>query len=153
MTLKHFLTTAAATASLALVMLPTTASAQSTAAGSGRAAPRSAQAADGLLHAWTLPGGGGTPCFWGGNSDNWGPCRNAASDIWNNGYAVTLDAVDLYWGLNATGAHACISRGDSWNNLPSGQWKFTYGAGLGGFGQSIDNNISSHRWVDYCSQG
>ncbi|MCS0603577.1 hypothetical protein NX794_20510 [Streptomyces sp. LP11] len=157
MSVKQFIATGAVAAGLALALFPTTASAAATPSATGSAAhdsaSRGAAAADGLLHAWTDPYGGGTPCFWGGNADTWGPCRNKASDIWNNGYAVTLDAVDLYWGLNATGAHACIGRGDSWNNLPSGQWRFTYGSGLGGFGQSVNDNISSHRWVDYCSQG
>lgn len=158
MSVKQLIATGAVATGLALALLPSTASAAPAptgASGTHRSgsAPGGAAAADGLLHAWTDAYGGGTPCFWGGNSDNWGPCRNKASDIWNNGYAVTLDSVDLYWGVSATGAHACISRGDSWNNLPSGQWKFTYGAGLGGFGKSVNDNISSHRWVDYCSQG
>ncbi|MFJ4878452.1 hypothetical protein ACIP93_25050 [Streptomyces sp. NPDC088745] len=152
---KHLTAAGAVAAGLALALFPAIASGAPVGPDDRGAAPanRSTAAADGLLHAWTDPYGGGTPCFWGGNADTWGPCRNKASDIWNNGYATTLDAVDLYYGLKATGAHACISRGDSWNNLPSGKWRFTYGAGQGGFGQSVNDNISSHRWVDYCSQG
>ncbi|MEU3827066.1 hypothetical protein GT045_27355 [Streptomyces sp. SID486] len=156
---KQFIVTGALAASLALGFVPAAHASAAPVPSAGHAtqgsdrASRSAAAADGLLHAWTDPFGGGTPCFWEYNSDNWGPCRNKASDIWNNGYATTLDAVDLYSGVAGTEAHACISRGDSWNNLPSGQWRFTYGAGLPQFGKSVNDNISSHRWVDYCSQG
>ncbi|MEU8706636.1 hypothetical protein [Streptomyces sp. NPDC048565] len=147
MMIRHVVITGVATASLAFAFTPAVG-----APTQGSHAP-AAQAPDGLLHAWTDAGGRGHHCTWGGPSDNWGTCRNAASDIWNNGTAVTLDAVDLYWGTSGTGAHACISRGDSWNNLPVDIHKFTYGQGLGGFGESVNDNISSHRWVDYCSQG
>lgn len=152
---KHLIATGAVAAGMTLALFPAVASAAPGGPDAQGSAPasRSTAAADGLLHAWTDPFGGGTPCFWSKSVDDWGPCRNKASDIWNNGYATTFDAVDLYYGRAGTEAHACISRGDSWNNLPSGKWKFTYGAGKKGFGKSVNDDIASHRWVDYCSQG
>ncbi|MFF0158492.1 hypothetical protein ACFYRY_13295 [Streptomyces sp. NPDC005263] len=144
---------AAAAAGLAALLVPAADANAAEASSQGSATARSAQAADGYLHVWTDPHGGGTPCFWSVNADDWGPCTNKASDIWNNGYEARNDAVDLYWGAGATGAHACISRGDSWPDLTTDQYRFTYDSGKKGFGQSVNDNIHSHRWVDFCSQG
>jgi hypothetical protein len=107
---------------------------------------------DGNLYAYNDPNQSGTHCAWSGNAGTWGACENEASFLWNNGYAG-IDAVDLYWGEFNTGAHACISRGDVWRDLSNGQYHFTYGQGLAGFGDNVNDNIASHRWVDYCSQG
>ncbi|MET9089249.1 hypothetical protein ABZX77_46540 [Streptomyces sp. NPDC004237] len=149
MSIKRVLTLAASAAAVAALFSPVS---SASALEAGTKAPQLA-AADGNLHVWTQPHAGGHHCAWSGNSDNWGTCRNLTSDIFNNGYPGGLDAVDLYWGTSATGAHACISQGDSWPDTTTGQYRFTYGEGQGGFGQSVNNNISSHRWVDYCSQG
>ncbi|MFE9448385.1 hypothetical protein [Streptomyces sp. NPDC006739] len=152
MSVKRVLTLAASAATVAVLVSPVSSASALESGAQGAKAPRLASA-DGYLHVFTQPNGGGRECSWAGNSDNWGSCRNLTSDIWNNGYAGGNDAVDLYWGLNATGAHACISQGDRWNDTTQDDYHFTYGAGLGGFGATVNNNISSHRWVDYCSQG
>ncbi|WP_030378466.1 MULTISPECIES: hypothetical protein [unclassified Streptomyces] len=149
MSLKRVLTLAASAAAVATLFSPVSGA---SALESGAQSPARA-AADGYLHVYTQPYGGGRECKWLGNSDNWGTCRNLTSDIWNNGYAGGLDAVDLYTAPNAGGAHACISQGDRWIDTTTGEYRFTYGAGLEQFGASVNNNISSHRWVDYCSQG
>ncbi|MEV0912674.1 hypothetical protein [Streptomyces hokutonensis] len=107
--------------------------------------------ADGKLHVWNDPEATGTECTWTGSAGTWGACENKGSTIWNNGYSG-IDAVDLYWGEFHTGAHACISRGDWWETA-GGTYHFTYGQGLQGFGDNVNDNIASHQWVDYCSQG
>ncbi|MER7927968.1 MULTISPECIES: hypothetical protein [unclassified Streptomyces] len=151
MSVKRLLTVAASAAAVAALFSPVS-SASALDAGTQKTA--SAQlSGDGYLHVYTQPYGGGRECKWSGNSDNWGSCRNLTSDIWNNGYAGGLDAVDLYTAPSAGGAHACISQGDRWWDTTTGNYRFTYGAGLDQFGKSVNNNISSHRWVDYCSQG
>ncbi len=62
------------------------------------------------------------------------------------------DAVDLYTAPDGGGAHACIDRGDRWIDTTTDKYPFTYGAGLDQLGATVNNNISSHRWVTYCSQ-
>ncbi|WP_405839421.1 hypothetical protein [Streptomyces sp. NBC_01518] len=151
MSVKRILTVAASAAAVAALFSPVS-SASALDAGTQKTAAAQLSG-DGYLHVYTQPYGGGRECKWSGNSDNWGSCRNLTSDIWNNGYAGGLDAVDLYTAPNAGGAHACISQGDSWPDTTTGEYRFTYGAGLEQFGKSVNNNISSHRWVDYCSQG
>lgn len=152
MSITRVLTLAASAAAATVLLAPVSGASASNSGAKAPAAPRTA-AADGYLHVFTQPFGGGRECKWLGNSDNWGTCRNLTSDIWNNGYAGGNDAVDLYTAPNAGGAHACISQGDRWINTTTGEYRFTYGAGLEQFGASVNNNISSHRWVDYCSQG
>ncbi|WP_405824355.1 hypothetical protein OG241_45280 [Streptomyces sp. NBC_01390] len=152
MSVKRLFTVAASAAAVAALFSPFS---SASALDAGSQGTKSAQLAssDGFLHVYTQPNGRGRECKWDGNSDNWGSCRNLTSDIWNNGYAGFLDAVDLYTAPNAGGAHACISQGDRWSDTTTGNYRFTYGAGLSQFGASVNNNISSHRWVDYCSQG
>ncbi|MFE9764363.1 hypothetical protein ACFYPC_07495 [Streptomyces sp. NPDC005808] len=152
MSVKRLLTVAASAAAVAALFSPVS-SASALDAGSQGTGSAQLVAADGKLHVYTQPYGGGLECSWTGNSNDWGSCRNLTSDIWNNGYAGGPDAVDLYTAPNAGGAHACISQGDRWYDTKSGTYRFTYGAGLEQFGASVNNNISSHRWVDYCSQG
>ena len=151
MSVKRILTVAASAAAVAALFSPVS-SASALDAGTQKTAAAQLSG-DGYLHVYTQPYGGGRECKWSGNSDNWGSCRNLTSDIWNNGYAGGLDAVDLYTAPGAGGAHACISQGDRWWDTTTGNYRFTYGAGLDQFGKSVNNNISSHRWVDYCSQG
>ncbi|MFF5299917.1 hypothetical protein ACFY5F_11170 [Streptomyces sp. NPDC013161] len=151
MSVKRILTVAASAAAVAALFSPVS-SASALDAGTQKTAAAQLSG-DGYLHVYTQPYGGGRECKWSGNSDNWGSCRNLTSDIWNNGYAGGFDAVDLYTAPNAGGAHACISQGDRWYDTTTGNYTFTYGAGLSQFGKSVNNNISSHRWVDYCSQG
>jgi hypothetical protein len=149
MSIKRVLTLAASAAAVAVLVSPVT---SASALESGSQGTRAVAASDGYLHVYTQPYGRGTECKWEGNSNNWGACRNLTSDIWNNAYLGGNDAVDLYTAPDAGGAHACIDGGDRWIDTTTNQYHFTYGAGLEGYGQSVNNNISSHRWVNYCSQ-
>jgi peptidase inhibitor family I36 len=74
--------------------------------------------------------------------------RNRASSLWNNGYVGGNDHVNFYYSPSYGGAWDCLSPGTSWSNLVN-QW-FAYGQGLPGYGQSTNDNIASHKWVDYC---
>ncbi|MEU6223512.1 hypothetical protein [Streptomyces sp. NPDC047042] len=151
MSIKRLVTLAASAAAVVTLFSPLSGA---NALDAGSQGTRSAQlvSADGFLHVFTQPNGGGRECKWEGNSDNWGLCRNLTSDIWNNGYEGGNDAVDLYTAPGGGGAHACISQGDRWRDTTTNRYHFTYGEGLEGFGASVNNNISSHRWVNYCSQ-
>jgi hypothetical protein len=151
---------AAAAATTLAVSLPVT-SAQ---AADGRdAAPRTAAAAaDGKLHAWEHEYRGGDHCSWTGSSRHWdglketaqpgcGGMRNRATSLENRGYEG-VDAVNLYWDIDQEGAWACLARGDMWLDLSLGWEKFSHKSWLnsGGYGESLQDNISSHQWVESC---
>ena len=103
--------------------------------------------ADGFLYAYSEPG---VPCRWSTNAPDWGDCANNVNAVFNNGYQSTYDKVNLYWGSGYQGAWACIGRGDTWFPLDSGQWIFSWGPGLRGYGESTYNNIASSKWVSRC---
>ncbi|MFC9424823.1 hypothetical protein [Streptomyces sp. NPDC056987] len=130
--------------------VPATAQAAETPVGPAAGASASVIAADGNFYAWRDINGGGGNCAWSGNDSDWSTCspggnmRNQASDIWNNGYAGSYDDVLVYWGLNYTGAYACIPNGRSYNPLTSYYFPNT---GTGG-GQNMNDNISSHKWAN-----
>ena len=108
---------------------------------------------DGNLYAYRDPGFIGLCGAWSWHSSYWPTgCRNQASSIWNNGYPATLDDVNLYWGSNYTGAWACISQGDYWGDLTLGIERFSWGAGLPGYMEPVNNNVASHKWVTTCHQ-
>jgi hypothetical protein len=80
-----------------------------------------------------------------GDSADWGTCRNQVSSLWNNGYPGNLDDVWVYWGTNHSGARRGVHNGVSIADLSP----YTFDAGTGtGAGQSINNNIASHRWTN-----
>lgn len=105
-------------------------------------------ARDGNFYAWTGTYRSGTQCYWAGNSNNWGVCRNTASSAENRGYIGTYDDVNVYWGTSATGAWACMGNGGYWLDLPLCIEWFNHGSP--GNGECINNNASSHRWVNSC---
>jgi hypothetical protein len=119
-----------------------------------------ASAADGYLYAWDGAYAGGVGCAWTGHDNDWSTCKdrsgtshnmlNRAGHLYNNGYFVTLDKVNFYWGKGYTGAWACLGSGDQWPDLAGDGQTFTWGAGRPGHRQRINNNIASHRWVDTC---
>ena len=76
--------------------------------------------------------------------------RNRASSLRNNGYAGGYDKVNFYWGVGYYGAWACLGVGDYWADLPLGREYFSWGSGLPGYRQSLNNNIASHKWVPQC---
>lgn len=120
-----------------------------------------ASAADGNVYAYDGTYFSGKYCGWVGNDTNWTTCsgggvaqnlRNQASSLWNNGYSGGNDDVNFYWDTGYSGAWACLGTGDYWADLPLGVEHFTWGPGLGGYGDTLNNNISSHKWVSYCGQ-
>jgi hypothetical protein len=112
------------------------------------AAP-AASAADGYLHAWQHSNRGGFHCAWLYDADNWGACRNQMSSLHNTGYPGSYDDVNLYWDVNRLGSWACIPNGAYWSNLHN--YQFNRGAtGSPGRGERLNDNISSHEWVDAC---
>lgn len=122
-------------------------------------APAAAQAADGYVYAWQHVSRGGDMCRWSGNDDDWSSCRgrifagnmrNRASSLWNNGYPGAYDDVNFYYGRWYSGAWDCLGVGDAWGNLT--RQRFVYGRGKPGYGQSTNDNIASHKWVNYCGQ-
>jgi hypothetical protein len=108
--------------------------------------------ADGYFYAYEHAYQGGKYCRWVGNDGDWSSCspggnlRNQASSLWNNGYAGVSEDVNVYWGLNYTGAWACIANGYYYANLAD--WYFPTN-GSGG-GENMNDNISSHKWSDSC---
>ena len=147
----------AALAGIAVVLTPLAAQAAPTAPVPAPGADRSVLAPDGRVYAWEHPHGGGAVCWWTGNDGNWITCdpggnlKNLASDLWNNGTPQAVDKVLFFWGQQQTGAWACLGRGDSWPDLTTGWYTFSWGSwGTPGKGDSIENNIASHRWSSTC---
>jgi hypothetical protein len=153
---------AAAAATALAVSIPVT-SAQ--AADGPATAPRTAAAAstpDGNLHAWEHEYRGGDHCYWSGSSRHWdglketaqegcGGMRNRATSLENRGYEG-FDAVNLYWDIDQGGAWACLGRGDMWLDLSLGRETFSHKSWFNhaGYGESLQDNISSHQWVESC---
>ncbi|GAA2478541.1 hypothetical protein GCM10010406_13380 [Streptomyces thermolineatus] len=109
--------------------------------------------ADGYLYAYEHINWGGAYCRWYGDDADWSTCspggnmRNKASSLWNNGHPGSYDDVLLYWDVNYGRARACIPNGVYWNNLTG---LYFNDSGYGGHGQTLNDNISSHKWVDSC---
>jgi hypothetical protein len=132
----------AAIATMGIGLLPATAQAQAVAPASP--AGVSVQA-DGNLHLYRDVNYGNYCRGYVGNSTDWGTCRNQVSSLWNNGYPGDLDDVWLYWGTNYSGARRGVHNGVSIADLQP----YTFDAGTGtGAGQSINNNVSSHKWTN-----
>ena len=112
------------------------------------ASPPAVQQADGYFYVWNNASFRGTRCRWAGNAANWGRCRNRASSALNNGYLATYDDVNVYWGANYGGAWHCVVRGRRLHNMEYD--RFNRGRGRPGFGQVMNDNASSHRWVRSC---
>ncbi|GGL18740.1 hypothetical protein Sme01_47930 [Sphaerisporangium melleum] len=117
-------------------------------------APVSAAAPDGYLYAWDGPNRTGDWCRWLGDDPDWGTCsgtttsmRKRASSVDNRGYAGAYEDVDLFFETNYRGSHMCL-----WNGRYFSNWTAIYFPWDGklGQGQSVDNNIASHRWSNNC---
>ncbi|MCX5388990.1 peptidase inhibitor family I36 protein [Streptomyces sp. NBC_00094] len=119
-----------------------------TAAPPSVSAPAAVPGPDGYLYAWEHPHAGGFHCRWNGNNANWAGCRNKVSDIWNNGYPGRAEDVRLFYGLDWSGSWVCLHQGHSLPDLGLSGLRF-FGAGAGK-GQLVNDNVSSHDWVDAC---
>ncbi|MCB5163268.1 hypothetical protein LG634_00155 [Streptomyces bambusae] len=117
--------------------------------------------ADGFLYASAEPYGQGAYCRWLNNSEDWGVCtdaagnsrnmKNEASQMWNNGVPGPYDDVKVFWDTSHAGAWRCLTNGSHWDNLPLGRETFNGGGSSArGYGQSLNNNVASHMWVDNC---
>ncbi|GAA2444135.1 hypothetical protein [Streptomyces lavendulocolor] len=107
-----------------------------------------AAAADGYLYAWEHAWKGGRQARWSGNSANWADqnMRNQASSALNNGFAGAYDDVLLHWGLSYGGASYCLPNGADLMDMRFDHFRHD---GAGG-GEALNDNISSHRWVNNC---
>jgi hypothetical protein len=85
---------------------------------------------------------------WYDDSSNWVDrnMRNQASSVHNNGFAGAYDDVLLYWDAGHGGAAYCLRNGNYLMDMRYDRFPYN---GTGG-GQAMNDNISSHRWVDYC---
>ncbi|MEU3823567.1 hypothetical protein AB0E74_28730 [Streptomyces sp. NPDC030392] len=138
---------AAALAVAALGLAPT-AHAQDKAPAVAAPAVADAAAADGYLYAWEHAWKGGRQATWYDDSSNWVDrnMRNQASSVHNNGFAGAYDDVLLYWDAGHGGAAYCLRNGNYLMDMRYDRFPYN---GTGG-GQAMNDNISSHRWVDYC---
>ncbi|MEX2980773.1 peptidase inhibitor family I36 protein [Streptomyces sp. C36] len=138
----------AATIVTALVPVGATAAASAAAATDSQAAPAPAPAPDGFLYAWEHHHAGGAHCRWNKENANWAGCRNKVSDVWNNGFPGRLANVRLFYGLAMTGSWVCLQQGQSIPDLNAAGTVFTaFGRGQG---EKVNDNVSSHDWVDAC---
>ncbi|MFC4464658.1 hypothetical protein ACFPH6_08830 [Streptomyces xiangluensis] len=111
-------------------------------------------AANGYFYAYEHEKRGGKYCRWDWHSANWGSCspggnlRNQASSLQNSGYPGTLEDVNVYWGLNYTGAWYCLGNGRYLENIV--HIRFGPNGGGQGDNESLNDNISSHKWSNSC---
>ena len=121
------------------------------AGGTAQAAPRPTAeplAADGYFYAWHDSWQSGRVCYWLGNASDWGACRNQASSVLNNGYAVSPSSVNMYWGLGYSGAYYCLPRGHYLMDMSLDH--FNRGSGKAGYGDVMNDNIASSKWTTEC---
>ncbi|MET9369893.1 hypothetical protein [Streptomyces griseoflavus] len=118
------------------------------------AAPKGAvaAAADGYLYAWDGFARGGAQCRWQQHDANWDTCsginmRNRASSLENRGYAGAYEDVDLFYKPSWQGSRNCLPNGYYLDNLTGIYFLWD---GNDGQGQSMNNNIASHRWTNNC---
>ncbi|MGW5324502.1 hypothetical protein [Streptomyces sp. NPDC004014] len=146
--------------STALAALGIAAVAALTAPAAAQAAPpapaagpaKSAAAANGYFYAWEAANRGGHQCAWQYDAGDWSTCggfnmRNKASSLENRGYAGVGEDVDLFWSTWYSGAHNCLPNGMYLNDLTGIYFLWD---GKSGQGQSMNDNISSHRWSNNC---
>ncbi|MEV5932997.1 hypothetical protein AB0L56_09645 [Streptomyces sp. NPDC052079] len=109
-------------------------------------------AADGYLYAWDGFGRSGAQCRWLNDDTDWSTCsgismRNRASSLENRGYAGAYEDVDLFWTTGYGGSKNCLPNGRYLDNLTGIYFLWD---GKSGQGQTMNNNISSHRWSNNC---
>lgn len=121
-------------------------------------AASAAAAPDGYFYAWQNINRGGMSCGWAVDSKDWSGCgqfygmRNEASSLENRGYAGAYEDVILYWddaddagGWDHT--RICMANGLYLNNLAGIYYPWD---GRQGQGESLNNNVSAHRWGSGC---
>ncbi|WP_081235573.1 peptidase inhibitor family I36 protein [Streptomyces viridosporus] len=111
-----------------------------------------AAAADGYLYAWDGFAASGASCRWQANDADWSTCsgismRNRASSLQNRGYAGAYEDVDLFYSPSWQGARNCLPNGYYLDNLTGIYFLWD---GKAGQGQTMNNNIASHRWSNNC---
>ncbi|MFF3670793.1 hypothetical protein [Microtetraspora malaysiensis] len=123
--------------------------------------PENITAADGYFYAAEHSYGLGKYCRWADDDGAWTTCydggghevnmENQASQMFNNGFPGGYDTVRVFWGRAYTGAWRCLAPGNHWDDLPLGRETFNGGgSSKAGYGQSLNDNVASHRWVNGC---
>ncbi|QXE38439.1 hypothetical protein KQY30_33610 [Streptomyces sp. GMY02] len=147
-------TALSALALTALAVFTAPGTAQAAAPGPASSDSVSMAAPDGNLWAWDGINRGGVYCYWAGDDSDWNTCsgssnngtmRNRASSLENRGYAGSYDDVNLYWTTGYGGARNCLPNGYYLNDLSGIYFLWD---GNSGQGQSMNNNISGHRWAN-----
>ncbi|MEU5977875.1 peptidase inhibitor family I36 protein [Streptomyces sp. NPDC047315] len=136
------LAASAAIAALGLMALPQAAQADdapAVPAPKAEAQPPAA-AADGHFYLYNGYFFTGARAGYFGNASNYGSSDNTASSLWNNGYPGALDDVRVYLDARYAGPSRGIHNGVALADLQ--QWRYD------GTNRSLDNSISSHKWVD-----
>jgi hypothetical protein len=122
-------------------------------------APGAAEAAG--VYAFSGPNQSGFSCSWdrGVNDSNWDSCppfgmnmHNNAESLYNRTFPGDANnRVNFYFHTGYGGAWACLGPGDYWGDLTLHIEHFNRrGSSSAGFGQPLDRNIGSHKWVPYC---
>lgn len=150
--MKKINTALAALGIAAVAALAVPAAAQATPPTPATGPAKSAAAANGYFYAWDEADRGGHQCAWQYSAGNWSACntfdmRNKASSLENRGYAGVDEDVDLFYHPWHTGAHNCLPNGMYLNNLTGIYFLWD---GQEGQGQSMNDNIASHRWSNNC---
>ncbi|MET8143598.1 peptidase inhibitor family I36 protein [Sphaerisporangium sp. NPDC005288] len=123
---------------------------------SAPSAVSAASTPDGYFLAWYETNRGGPYCRWLNDDGNWDTCsgmfsemgmRNQASSLENRGWPGSYDDVNLYYSPNYLGSRNCLPNGYYLNNLAGIYYLWD---GKSGQGQSMNNNIASHRWTNSC---
>ncbi|MFJ1600280.1 hypothetical protein [Streptomyces sp. NPDC088261] len=139
----------------ALPLLLSTGTAQA-AAPQEPARPSVAAEPDGYLYAWVNINRGGDWCRWLNNDDNWNTCsgskasfdmRNKASSLDNRGFTGSYEDVDLFYSPSQQGSSNCLPNGYYLNNLAGIYFRWD---GKPGQGQTMNDNIASHKWSNAC---
>ncbi|MFB7031329.1 MULTISPECIES: hypothetical protein [unclassified Streptomyces] len=145
--ITHLMATALAAATIGL--FPAAAHAETApTAGTAVAAGTTTAAADGYLYAWEHSWKGGRQATWADYSDNWADrnMRNQASSVHNNGFAGAYEDVRLFWHTDQSGAWYCLGNGSYLMDMRYDRFPYN---GNGG-GEPLNDNISSHDWVNAC---
>ncbi|WP_405818471.1 hypothetical protein OG705_04220 [Streptomyces sp. NBC_00838] len=113
-------------------------------------------APDGYLYAWVNANSGGDWCRWYDNDANWNTCSGSkpnldmldkASSLENRGYAGAYEDAGLSTSPNWEGARYCLPDGHYLGNLTGIHLPWD---GRPGQGQSVNDNIASHKWSNNC---
>ncbi|WP_060882709.1 hypothetical protein [Streptomyces caniscabiei] len=140
--MRKFTATAALLGLTALgVVVPAATSQAADSAAAGRICDSKWGARDGNVYAWDFQDCDGNAIFvTPADSGDWGAAANRASSVMNRGYTGNLSIVKFFYLRNQGGGHTCLYPGELYaDNLTDNSFSS---------GQTVDNNIMSHQWVN-----